>query len=332
MSEALDRLTSAAALLGDPVAALEHAVTALHDALPRGVAFGLLTAGPHAERAAVIRMRHRGAFVPIELPHVVHVRTPAFDVAQVPADQRNRWVEPFRDGVATPQGLRDSTIWPFVRQFGVLDLGRVAVCAGARMVAMAGVAAPEDAPIGDADRPALIATAEALVVPLRVAATIADLGQAPLERFLDASDDALLAVDEVGELIDASRRGMLRVRRDRDLLDVVRAAVRSPAATVARPDGLVLRRSPCALPRSRVAWLVALDDPLPDPPVALTPRQKELLALLARDLTNAEIARALEVAPSTVKTVLERLYRAAAVANRVELLGWVRANHPEILG
>jgi DNA-binding CsgD family transcriptional regulator len=62
-----------------------------------------------------------------------------------------------------------------------------------------------------------------------------------------------------------------------------------------------------------------------EPPVHVTPRPLELLALLDKGLTNAEIATALEIAAPTVKTMLERLYRRAGVSNRVELLAWSRA-------
>lgn len=58
--------------------------------------------------------------------------------------------------------------------------------------------------------------------------------------------------------------------------------------------------------------------------MALTARQAELLSLLEEGRTNAELAAAMGVAPATVKTMLERLYQRAGVANRVELLAWAR--------
>jgi DNA-binding CsgD family transcriptional regulator len=63
-----------------------------------------------------------------------------------------------------------------------------------------------------------------------------------------------------------------------------------------------------------------------EPPVRLTSRQRELLALLDKRLVNSQIAAALELATPTVKTMLERLYRRANVSNRVELLAWSRAH------
>ena len=82
--------------------------------------------------------------------------------------------------------------------------------------------------------------------------------------------------------------------------------------------------SPCDEPG--VAWLIAFDsEAWVEPPARVTPRQRELLALLDKGLTNAEMAAALTIATPTVKTMLERLYRSAGVANRVALLAWSRA-------
>jgi DNA-binding NarL/FixJ family response regulator len=58
------------------------------------------------------------------------------------------------------------------------------------------------------------------------------------------------------------------------------------------------------------------------PPAApghgLTGRQLEVLRLIARGLTNAEIARALGISGATVKNHLERIYAALGASNRTE--------------
>lgn len=50
----------------------------------------------------------------------------------------------------------------------------------------------------------------------------------------------------------------------------------------------------------------------------LTPRQIEILRLLARGLTNADIARVLGISSATVKNHLERIYDLLGASNRTE--------------
>lgn len=52
--------------------------------------------------------------------------------------------------------------------------------------------------------------------------------------------------------------------------------------------------------------------------IALTPRQEEVLRLLARGLTNKDIARVLGIAEGTVKTHVLRIYEVLEVTNRTE--------------
>lgn len=57
----------------------------------------------------------------------------------------------------------------------------------------------------------------------------------------------------------------------------------------------------------------------------ITPREREVLRLLAAGQTNAEIARSLSVAESTVKTHLAHLYAKLRVSNRVEAVASLAA-------
>lgn len=58
--------------------------------------------------------------------------------------------------------------------------------------------------------------------------------------------------------------------------------------------------------------------PAADPKGALTGRQLEVLRLLARGLTNREIAAVLEIAEGTVKSHVMRVYEVLDVTNRTE--------------
>lgn len=328
MADALAQLTSAVSLLTDEARVLELAVRAMHEACGRGIALGFTARGARSERPGLMRLLDRGAFVPLELPHLAYVRTPAYDLADVPEDQRNRWVEPFREGIATHESWRKSTLYPLVRRFGVLEQGRVAICAGERQVALVGVGIPEGTEFSDDERARLRETGAALVVPLRVAALVAASSErSPLVRMLDASEEAVVALDARGRVIDASRAAFEILRRDRALPDVLGQAVATMPrpTTVVRARDRVIHVSPCVEERA-IAFLAVLDGAgFAEAPVELTDRQRELLRLLERGLTNAGIASAMGNAPSSVKTMLERLYERTGTSNRVELLAWWRA-------
>jgi DNA-binding CsgD family transcriptional regulator len=51
---------------------------------------------------------------------------------------------------------------------------------------------------------------------------------------------------------------------------------------------------------------------------ALTPRQREILALVASGLSTPDVAKELGIAPGTVKAHLTAIYRVIGVHNRVQ--------------
>jgi len=327
VTSALDQFVSAALVLEHETAALELAVRAMFEACPRGLAIGFLSRGPRSESLGAFRLFHEGRFSRQAMPLLAHVRTPAYDVANVPSAQRNRWVEPFREGIATHEGFKASTLYPFVARFGVLEQGRVAVCAGERQVALVGLAIPEGTEFSDEERSRLTATGEALVVPLRIAALVSDelRERSALERILESTQDALVATNARGQPVLTSRAAVVALRRDRKLAGLIEAAARVANGGVARhrEGGVTIHVSPHR--EGDVAYLVALDtETLVEPPLELSERQRELIGLVERGLSNAEIGSAMSLAPSTVKTMLERLYKKAQVAGRAELAHWAR--------
>jgi DNA-binding CsgD family transcriptional regulator len=328
VADSLRQLTEAVSILSDEARVLELAVAAMHEACPRGAAFGATSRGDRSNRLGLLRAMKGGALVPTQVPHLAWVRTPPYDVAAIPMSQRNRWIEPFREGIATPEGFKSSTVYPFVKHLGIVDQGRIIVCCGARQVAFVGAGVPEGTTFSGDERERLIATSDALVVPLRMAAVLAASAteRSPLEKMLDVSDEAVVAVDSNGAIVDTSPVASALLRTDRSIPDRIRDAVRVLRRTVAvvRADDYVIHVSQCAADRA-VAYLVVIDGSgFAEPPVPLTERQLELIGHLRRGLSNAEIAAAMGNAPSTVKTMLERLYQRAGVANRVELLAWAK--------
>jgi DNA-binding CsgD family transcriptional regulator len=63
----------------------------------------------------------------------------------------------------------------------------------------------------------------------------------------------------------------------------------------------------------------------------LSLREREVAALIARGMTNAEIALSLGLSAATVKHYVETAMRKAGVTNRVSLAMWLR-DHEEGAG
>lgn len=60
--------------------------------------------------------------------------------------------------------------------------------------------------------------------------------------------------------------------------------------------------------------------PLAAPSDTLTPREREIAALVAQGLTNKSIGQALWITENSVKQALKRMYRKLAVSSRVEMV------------
>jgi len=321
----LGELTSAIAALEDEGAVLELATRALAEECPRGTAIAFTCRGARSHALGLLRVLHEGAFQRLVLPEEVHRKTPAYDVANVPEGQRNRWVEPFREGIASREGFKKSTVYPFVRHFGVLDQGRLAVCNAEVQVAAAILAIPEGSAFSDDERTRLAARAATLVVPLRVCSLLANAqsSSSALEELLAARADVVVVTDGRGAVLGASRRAEPVLAREPHLQNAIARVVAARKGPLRAGDH-VLHAAPCSSRGTQAAFLVAIDEASRRAHKPLSARQLELLGLVERGLSNAEIGRAMGIAPSTVKTTLERLYGQAGVANRVELIAWAR--------
>jgi DNA-binding NarL/FixJ family response regulator len=321
----LSDLASAVAALEDEGTVLELVTKELADECPRGTAVAFTCRGPRSSALGLMRVLHAGKYFKLTLPEEAHRKTPAYDVANVPPEQRNRWVEPFRDGIASRESFKRSTIYPFVQRFGILDQGRIAVCNAQVQVAAAIVGIPEGTEFSTAERARLSARAATLVVSLRVCALLANAKSASsaLEQLLATRADVVVVTDGRGAILGASRRAEPVLDREPSLANAVARAVRSPKQPF-RAGRRVLYASPCSGRGTSAAFIVAIDEASRTTQKPLSPRQLELLGQLERGLSNAEVAEAMLIAPATVKTMLERLYRQANVSNRVELIAWSR--------
>ncbi|NJM82241.1 MAG: winged helix-turn-helix transcriptional regulator [Tabrizicola sp.] len=99
------------------------------------------------------------------------------------------------------------------------------------------------------------------------------------------------------------------------------AMLQAAVYAVRAPDGIAsLRNSAengiCAQAADRLLSSVGVTKLLPDRSDFLSPREHEVLVSVAHGLSNKQIARELNISPSTVGTHVENLYRKLGVSNR----------------
>ncbi|HEY3686165.1 MAG TPA: response regulator transcription factor [Streptosporangiaceae bacterium] len=129
-------------------------------------------------------------------------------------------------------------------------------------------------------------------------------------------DDASIAA-----ALHAGARGYLTKEAGRAEIG---AALRAAAAGQATFAPSVSRRLIAALPRPDA--LAAREQRGRDLPDALTPREAEVLGLIAEGLRNAEIAEALFIGETTVKTHINNAFAKIGARNRTEASRYAQAN------
>ncbi|MGL5930312.1 MAG: response regulator [Dermatophilaceae bacterium] len=121
--------------------------------------------------------------------------------------------------------------------------------------------------------------------------------------------------DRVREVLAAGAIGY--VLKDSDPVDLV-AAVRQAAAGQVPID-----------PRVAGALLPGGDSPHSGPSAGLSPRETEVLRLVAQGLANKQVARALGITERTVKAHLGRVFREIGVLDRTSAALWARDHLPD---
>lgn len=129
----------------------------------------------------------------------------------------------------------------------------------------------------------------------------------------------------VYEAIRAGASGFL-------LKDALPAELIAAVHVIAAGDALLAP----SVTRRMIEHFVSVAAPLPVPPSldALTPREREVLTLVARGLSNQEIATELVLAEQTVKTHVSRILGKLALGNRAQAVvaayesGLVAAGRP----
>ena len=128
-----------------------------------------------------------------------------------------------------------------------------------------------------------------------------------------ADDDSVLGA------LRAGARGYLT--KDAGAEDI-RAAILAVAAGEATLDPAVQHTVVAALASGTVAPVSEGDCPEADLPDGLTPREAEVLELIAAGLSNGEIAERLFVSPTTVKSHINHLFAKAGLRDRAQAVAY----------
>jgi DNA-binding NarL/FixJ family response regulator len=163
--------------------------------------------------------------------------------------------------------------------------------------------------------------------------------------------DGITATREIVRLAPEARVLMLTTFSDDDyVLGALRAGASGFMLKRTQPEELIAAIHTIAAGESLLSPTVTTTvidrlarEPEPDPAVGrklrlLTPRERDVLLLIARGLTNAEIAASLQVEESTVKTHVKRILSKLNLRDRVQAVifvyesGLVRAGeaHPPV--
>lgn len=128
-----------------------------------------------------------------------------------------------------------------------------------------------------------------------------------------ADDESVLGA------LRAGARGYLT--KDASSQDI-RAAILTVAAGDAALDPAVQSHVVAALAGDGVRAADPDVPPTPELPDDLTPREAEVLSLIAEGLTNAEIAERLVVSPTTIKSHINHLFAKAGLRDRTQAVNY----------
>ncbi|MCW5749533.1 MAG: hypothetical protein KIT81_00180 [Alphaproteobacteria bacterium] len=156
-----------------------------------------------------------------------------------------------------------------------------------------------------------------------------DLAGAVTQLMAGRTDAAFLLDRQGRVLAESPAAGLLRAQTPvilRVLAGHAAAAPKRSAVHTLPGMGLRFSVAVCAPGMTGSPLLVSVSRLDQGPHRPVTMRQRQLLAFVRAGLRNAEIAERMQIRPSTVKTMLERLYRLVGVPNRQALARWAGEN------
>jgi DNA-binding NarL/FixJ family response regulator len=329
----IERITQAARLMSNESEIVGRIGQALSQAVPRFLVKSYTLEGFPARRLRVSRHFVGGAEVPDSPACRGLFREIFLPVIRRAARGSHCWTEVVGDGLMTRQELRQLLDRrTALRALDVQEWGLLVATLGSEPVGGANVLVPLDEDgFSEDERERARALAPSLAAALRVAALVANAAPAlhALEQLLSSRGDTALLFSKAGQVVGVSAAGERLLARSPEIQEKVGRWIRaapSGAGEVAVPElGLHVHVSPCS-PRGGAPVFLAVVGAQASVGARgrVTLRQVELLEILAEGLSNKEIASRMHLAPSTVKSMLEELYRVAGVSGRVALLRWSR--------
>jgi len=248
-------------------------------------------------------------------------------------NQRNRALTLEQIEKAARRDRRDAPVVGLLPALGLTaahEQLRALVCDGPSLLAWVG--AFQSGPFDGHQQRALAAVVPSLRRRLRLERELAAAPrlQAALGAALEALGRAAFVIDAHGRVLEANAAGrvLLDGARGSDVVGALHEAARG------RPCPLALRLTPLSMVGEPSGFLALLDaregDAGVEPRIAamaarwrLTPRQREVLALVAQGMTNRTIAAQLGVSEGTVELHVSALFDRAGVENRASLIAQV---------
>ena len=131
--------------------------------------------------------------------------------------------------------------------------------------------------------------------------------------------------ESVLDALRAGARSYLTKDADRaDIASALRAAAGGLSVLDARVQATLLAAATSTSAQAAAARAPGPSSPAPPLPDGLTQREAEILTLIARGLTNPEIAARLFLSNHTVKTHISRIFAKTGSRDRVAAIGYAR--------
>lgn len=328
----LDVLLAGAEAARRGAPALEVIVECLAQASARTEFFvGIYRTHPALELGACIAACHGKILDLSGLPQAFAQSPTFFDRWSVEAAQRNRWQE-YADSSGSPALRR---YWTQNHEHRTHRFRRIVLCQGARPLAYVSAALRDGDGWSSSELARINRQYRKISGALRLTALAWRDRHHPEDWSSRWRDDGrgVLVVGRTGAVLAASPQARAWLAQDPELAAV--AGEQRPGAPrrshrlrhfrlEAQPltGAAGARWQLLACQRERALPIEAE----PRSELGLSPRERELLAWLAQGASNQEIAEQMLCRPSTIKTMLERLYDRFEVRGRVQLLASLRTS------